>query len=758
VAGEYDIQIGAYRFDPLQGPPETPPPEAAAAAAPEGEAAGPEPVIVQFQLPLDPGSRARLERQYGLRLRDYIPNLAFLERLQPSTARSLEADELVRAVFAYQPRFKLDPELGRRTFRTPERSAEGVVLLVIGHPGSAVADLRAAVEALGFEVRNANEQGEPPFPRLVVPVGELADAEAIARVPDVRWIEEVGELTLRNATTSWVIQTNVVNDRAIWQRGIRGNGQVIGHIDGLLDLTHCFFRDDLDNTPRPGHRKVVGFRKKRAGAVSSDHGTFTAGVAAGEDVGAGAESANPNPNNGNAPRARLTYGYVPDLDIFGGTESFFDYLFKAHDDGARIHTNSWGDGAHSAYTQLTADLDHFTFDHETDLVIVAGDNGGDQFTPENAKNALVVNATRQHPNQGDFFRGVKKFTQDGRRLPTVMAPGENIHSADDGTPCGITVFGGASAAAPAVAGAAALVRQYFMEGWYPTGTLTTAHSLVPTGALLKATLINATVDATGIPGYPGAPTSGEGWGRILLEEALFFEGQQRRTIVKDVPRLRGLVTGQSATHRVDVVSSAEPLKVTLVWTEPPAAAGSATPVINNLDLKVTAPGGAQTFLGNNFDLATGVSIPGGTADALNNVEIVLVAAPATGRWTITVTATAVPLAIPGQGYALVVSGDVRQPSKSGPCVVATVVYADPAHPDVAFLRSWRDAHLVPGARGRAMMRVLVAVYARLGPPLAMALAGRPRAAAWLRRLVLAPAVSGLRRRTRERRPGLGGRG
>uniref|UniRef100_A0A0C1NDC5 Peptidase S8/S53 domain-containing protein n=1 Tax=Tolypothrix bouteillei VB521301 TaxID=1479485 RepID=A0A0C1NDC5_9CYAN len=68
-------------------------------------------------------------------------------------------------------------------------------------------------------------------------------------------------------------------------------------------------------------------------------------------------------------------------------------------------------------------------------------------------------------------------------------------------------------ASPAVAGAAALIRQYFTEGWYPSGSPTPADAIVPTGALLRSMLINAGQDMTGGAGYPG---DRENWGRIKL--------------------------------------------------------------------------------------------------------------------------------------------------------------------------------------------------------------------------------------------------
>ena len=48
--------------------------------------------------------------------------------------------------------------------------------------------------------------------------------------------------------------------------------------------------------------------------------------------------------------------------------------------------------------------------------------------------------------------------------------------------------------------AAALVRQYFVEGWYPEGRKVAEDALVPSSALLKAMLINSGRDGN-VGGY-----------------------------------------------------------------------------------------------------------------------------------------------------------------------------------------------------------------------------------------------------------------
>ena len=52
-----------------------------------------------------------------------------------------------------------------------------------------------------------------------------------------------------------------------------------------------------------------------------------------------------------------------------------------------------------------------------------------------------------------------------------------------------------------------------MDGFYPSGAPVMGDGFTPTGALIKATLLNSGVDMTGEAGYP---TFLEGWGRALM--------------------------------------------------------------------------------------------------------------------------------------------------------------------------------------------------------------------------------------------------
>jgi len=467
----------------------------------------------------------------------------------------------------------------------------------------------------------------------------LANALRLADIRAVQYVEEAPEGVPRNDTNEWILQSNETGQTPLWDAGLHGQGQIGGLIDGTIDESHCAFDDSV--AVGPDHRKIVAMRD--AGSISS-HGTHTAGTMAGDKGTYG----QPDQYDGIAFAARISFS---DWDpVWSEPSTLYPRLVDAHNDGARVHSNSWGDDGTTAYTTRCRQIDQFSYEYEDSLVAFAVTNQATLKTPENAKNVLAVAASRDTPNQDSHCTGGTGPTTDGRRKPEVYAPGCSTLSAKSNTSCDVRTMTGTSMACPAVSGAGLLVRQYFTESYYPSESPLPGNVFTPSGALIKAVLINSAVDMTGISGYP---SDQEGWGRVLLDNALHLPGDTARLYVDDVRNADGLVTGQSAGYAIHVAGDSVPLRVTLVFTEPPAAVNASDPVINNLDLEVTAPGGV-IYKGNVF--GDGQSIPGGSFDDRNNVEQVLCQTPALGSYTITVRGAAVNE--PTQGYALVITGDL----------------------------------------------------------------------------------------------------
>lgn len=604
--------------------------------------------IVQLDGPLTP-ERADALARAGVTLGDYLPNFAYVVRL-PGGFNVAQLGNLpfVRWVGPFDKSWKLDPEIGQLQLRSAARQAlagQNLIQLSVSlfanePPNAALASIRAIP---GAAILATERSGDVVRFCINIPRSEYA---RLADIPAIQWVGENDEPQPRNYPGNWINQSNVPDAFPIWAHGLTGIGQIGGLIDGNyfgtegLNADHCSFRDPGGNPIGPTHRKLVAYFGTNAYDM---HATHTSGTMVGDEQPISGTTT----NRGIAYDAKLAFTNLNQLN----TNSLMTMLTQDAGAGARVHSNSWGGGS-TLYNQWCVDIDKFMYDDEDQLVVFAVINAGGVKNPENAKNLLAVGASGDTPNQANYCSGGSGPTSDGRRRPEIMATGCSVFSAvNSGAVCDFAADQGTSMACPLVAGSAVLVRQYFMSGYYPTGAANAVDSCTPSGALIKAVLINSAVDMTGIAGYP---SNQEGWGRMLLDNALYFSGDSRKLArLADVRNASGMATGETRTFTGLINSSAEPLRITLAWTEKQAALNANPTYINNLDLEVTV--NSTLYRGNDF--AAGQSTTGGPSDTKNNVEQVLLLAPPVGPFSVTVRATAVNT--PGlQGFALVGSGDI----------------------------------------------------------------------------------------------------
>ena len=183
-----------------------------------------------------------------------------------------------------------------------------------------------------------------------------------------------------------------------------------------------------------------------------------------------------------------------------------------------------------------------------------------------------------------------------------------------------TESSGTSHSTPAVAGAAALVRQYFINQGLS----------VPSPAITKAFLLNSTRYLTGVGANDTLWSTSQGFGEVNLATA--FDGVAR--VLRDqLSADKFTATGQTHTWTGTVADPAKPFRVTLAWTDAPGST-SGNAYGNDLDLVVTV--GGNTYKGNVFSGA--YSVTGGAADSRNNVESVFLPAGVSGNYSVTVTA------------------------------------------------------------------------------------------------------------------------
>ncbi|MBI4716446.1 MAG: S8 family serine peptidase [Planctomycetes bacterium] len=593
-------------------------------------------LVLQVVAPLDEGQRGQLS-QAGVVLGDYLPDGGYIVQLRQPQAAAIAALPFVRSLGAFADEWKLDPNLGQTATVTRSRlelraRGQALVTVTLFEHEAAEAAINE-IAAAGGIVISASQAGRQWLIDAIMP---LDAAPRLAAVDSVQFIEEAPDGVLRNDTNEWIVQSNLSGQTPVWNAGIHGEGQIGGLIDGTINESHCAFDDSVPVGPT--HRKIIAMRNA---SFSDSHGTHTAGTFAGDKGTYGVR----DQYDGLAFAAKISFSNVD--PIFSSPSTLYARLQDAHNDGARVHSNSWGDDGTTAYTTWCRQIDLFSYDYEESLVAFAVTNLSSLKTPENAKDVLAVGASQDNPSQGSHCSGGVGPTSDGRRKPEIYAPGCGTLSASSSSSCNVVGFTGTSMACPAVSGAGLLARQYFTDGYYPTGTPTNP-PVVPSGALIKALLINSGVDMTGISGYP---SNLEGWGRLLLDNSLYFPGDTAKLSVEDVRNVDGLTTGGTAVYQLSVTDSAVPLRITLAFTEPPGSVNASNPVINNLDLEVTAPG-AVSYKGNVF--TGGQSATGGSFDAKNNVERVVLSNPPTGAYLITVRGAAVNLGT--QGYGLVVTG------------------------------------------------------------------------------------------------------
>lgn len=215
------------------------------------------------------------------------------------------------------------------------------------------------------------------------------------------------------------------------------------------------------------------------------------------------------------------------------------------------------------------------------------------------------------------------LTIDANDIGICGVPGCGTIGASNFFPVGQEFFTestGTSHAAPAVVGACALLRQYFIN-----------QSLSPPSpAMTKAYLMNSARYVTGTGADDTLWSNSQGMGELDLGMA--FDGVSR--ILRDELSNDVFTTsGQIRTYYGTITDGTKPFRVTLAWTDVPASTASGG--LNN-DLDLTVAIGCDTFKGNVF--RGDYSVTGGNADHLNNVESVYLPAGTTGDFTITVTA------------------------------------------------------------------------------------------------------------------------
>ncbi len=203
---------------------------------------------------------------------------------------------------------------------------------------------------------------------------------------------------------------------------------------------------------------------------------------------------------------------------------------------------------------------------------------------------------------------------------------------------------GTSMAAADVAGTLALMQEFFEQRLGVTNSPAFYKALLINGARSVDTLYDFALRRS---------VNFQGWGLPSLANSLpvaqsnVLNGVTRTgpgsLILFDQSPTNALATGQSRTWRFSVTEEGRnlPLRVTLVWTDPPGNPVAGVKLVNNLDLVVTNLDTGDVYLGNDIAQGSNFTFPWNTnapaeLDVVNNVENVFVIPQLGSNYAVTV--------------------------------------------------------------------------------------------------------------------------
>ena len=602
-------------FDPLAGQPEIP-------AALRSDARQ-RLWIVQFDGAPTQSGRDAIAELGGQVLR-YLPDHAYIVRLDASECEKLRAQPSIRWVGAYHPFFRLEPAL---------IAGHAVADATPVRYNLVVADKRTDKPALGAKVRAIggivdHEQTGSLLFTVTLTGPQLL---AVAGFDEVVWIDRV------------TAEENDVDNARI--QGGGNHVETMGGYTGAGVRAHIYEGIEATHTDFTG-----GAISVQSGGGSDTHGHCTAGIVFGNGTS--------NPAvRGMAPDCGKYYTNYSSVTPGFSRWQVIQELATTHQ--VSHTTASWGNTQTTAYTSVSAEADDIVFDHDITWTQSQSNTGNQNSRPQAwAKNVFsiggVAHGDNSNPLDDSWNLGGASTgpASDTRIKPDLCAYYENIGTSDLTGAAGYSTnnwyaaFGGTSGATPIVAGHNVLAIQMYTDEVSPGIGLFgqtlrvpggTAHQNRPHAPTLKALMCAAASQYT----FNAASTDNlrihQGWGFPSLQR--LYDRRSRTFVVDETD-----VLAQGAATRWEItVQPGEPdLRVVLNYADQAAVPTASVHLINNLSVRVTAPNGT-IYWGNNGLSAGNWSVTGGAEDNINPIECVFVQNPAAGLWRVDVKATLIAL-------------------------------------------------------------------------------------------------------------------
>jgi len=633
--------------------------------------------IVQYKSLIQPQDRQFLTNR-NIRVLGYLPEDAFVVRATPEQVSELIQSARIQGVIQYAPAFKLSPDLASRSVLTSQKM-EAVVVKIFR--AEEVKDLTFSILKVAPHASIRGVAGK--LISVVVPQGSVP---AIASLTGVEHIQpnpkmeimyfdpkSEGHLEIQmtdapsdvkgdcTELTGFESGTRVMQMERAWNEGFFGEGQIASVADTGVDSGDIgSIHKDFSNGVKSGF--AMGLFGKSWGDPMG-HGTHVAGSVLGRGTACGGKL------QGSAPKAQLVAeGLWSDMMNNLGIPSPITTLFqKAYEEGARIHTNSWGSPQNlGVYDGFASQADEFMFGHPDMLILFAAGNSGidkdrdgridpgSVSTPGTAKNVLTVGATKNLTTFGGIQKTLKELrggadnwgteplassklsdntlglamfssrgpTQDGRLKPEIVAPGTNIISVRSQNPKASPMWGvynkdyvyagGTSMATPLTAGAATVVREVLQKKWSINN---------PSAAIVKGVMMHSAEDM--FPGQFGAvgankgqeilatrPNNDEGYGRVNMGNMMDLVAAKTHLVDNQT----GLAQGEVETFTMEI-QEGQSLVANMVYTDAPASPNAASTLVNDLEMALTKPDGSQVNSNdhvNNNEFMDLKNLPAGT--------------------------------------------------------------------------------------------------------------------------------------------------
>jgi hypothetical protein len=609
-------------------------------------------VVLQFNKPLTQAQRDRLQAS-GVKLLNYLGDHAYYATAQPNALVEGDIASILSltAVASVERQWKLHPSLNRnevmpwanvhadpaifekggdarvRVVQADEADTLQVAAYVLFHPD---VDLdRTAVDLLqqhGAMIRGTMRSVngylvELPYSKIAT----LADEDAVQYIePPLPRLSAVNDSN-RARTGSDLAQAAPYN--------LDGTGVSVLVYDGGVGLA--------------SHVDFGGRLTARDGSGLSDHSTHVAGTIGGDG------SLSAGVNRGMAPGVTIeSYGF----ETGGPLEAGFlytnpgdleaDYNEAINVYGADISNNSIGtnvapngfpcawEGDYNATSALIDAIVRGSLGSPFRIVWAGGNERGNGSCgstyntiapPAGAKNHLSIGALNSNDDTVTSFTGWGP-TDDGRIKPDFAAPGCQTGGDGGVTSCSsggnYSTKCGTSMAAPTVCGMSALILEDFRAN-YP-GEPDFRNST------LKAVLAQTAVDIENI-----GPDYRTGYGSVRVVPAI--------ELMRDGNFLEGEVSQDQTVQVLVIVDALDTqLKVTLAWDDVPGTPAVNPVLVNDLDLRVLDVNSNAYLPWTLNPGAPGNAAVRTQADHVNNLEQVVIDAPAPGEYFVQITGFNVP--------------------------------------------------------------------------------------------------------------------